>query len=162
MSVSLCAYVSAKKCLLRVSFVTGNYYTCPPGTEPDLDAYRVQANMHERKCTFGKKSEPVALDPCIDAEVAPIEYSFHEGWMFCLGNGERENNYFMNGALDCGNKTKVSNMIIDHIFKCFIKSSSFSLFDVVQNKYKSVIKPKTIKYYFKFKYLLESIMLICY
>lgn len=86
----------------------GNYYKCPHGSEPDLDAYRVQANMHERKCTFGKQSIPVALDPCIEAEVAPIEYSFHEGWMFCLGNGERENNYFQNGTLDCGNKTKVS------------------------------------------------------
>lgn len=85
----------------------GNYYECPEGSEPDLDAYRVQANMHERKCTFGHNSVPVAVDPCIEAEAAPIEYSFHEGWMFCLGNGERDNNYFQNGTLDCGNKTKV-------------------------------------------------------
>lgn len=89
------------------SKLTGNYYKCPEGSEPDLDAYRVQANMHERKCTYGKPSIPVAVDPCIEAEMAPIEYSFHEGWMFCLGNGERENNYFQNGTLDCGNKTKV-------------------------------------------------------
>lgn len=88
-------------------FKPGNYYRCPDGSEPDLDAYRVQANMHERKCTFGRQSIPVPVDPCIEAEVAPIEYSFHEGWMFCLGNGERENNYFQNGTLDCGNKTKV-------------------------------------------------------
>ncbi|XP_013141608.1 PREDICTED: uncharacterized protein LOC106105724 [Papilio polytes] len=85
-----------------------NFYKCPEGSEPDLDAYRLQANMHERKCTFGKPSIPVPVDPCIEAEVAPIEYSFHEGWMFCLGNGDRENNYFQNGTLDCGNKTKVS------------------------------------------------------
>ncbi|VVD00569.1 unnamed protein product [Leptidea sinapis] len=84
----------------------GNYYECPNGSEPDLDAYRVQANMHERKCTYSKASVPVTVDPCIEAEVAPIEYSFHEGWMFCLGNGERENNYFQNGTIDCGNKTK--------------------------------------------------------
>ncbi|KAH9631683.1 hypothetical protein HF086_014684 [Spodoptera exigua] len=50
----------------------------------------------------------VPLDPCIEAEVAPIEYSFNEGWMFCLGNGDRENNYFQNGTLDCGNKTKIA------------------------------------------------------
>lgn len=81
-----------------------------------MDAYRIQANMHERKCTYGKESEPVAVDPCIEAELAPIEYSFHEGWMFCLGNGERENNYFQNGTLDCGNKMKVSRFIIDIFF----------------------------------------------
>ncbi|CAG4935467.1 unnamed protein product [Parnassius apollo] len=84
----------------------GNFYKCPEGSEPDLDAYRLQANMHERKCTYGKPSIPLPVDPCIEAEVAPIEYSFHEGWMFCLGNGERDNNYFQNGTLDCGNKTK--------------------------------------------------------
>lgn len=64
--------------------------------------------MHERKCTNNKQSTPVSVDPCIEAEMSPIEYSFHEGWMFCLGNGDRENNYFQNGTLDCGNKTKVS------------------------------------------------------
>lgn len=30
--------------------------------------------------------------------------------MFCLGNGDRENNYFQNGTLDCGNKTKVKKL----------------------------------------------------
>ncbi|KOB51843.1 TRAP dicarboxylate transporter-DctP subunit, partial [Operophtera brumata] len=84
----------------------GNYYKCPAGSEPDLDSYRVQGNLHERKCTYYKDSIQVPVDPCIEAEVTPIEFSFHEGWMFCLGNGERENNYFQNGTLDCGNKLK--------------------------------------------------------
>ncbi|CAB3246818.1 unnamed protein product [Arctia plantaginis] len=77
--------ISARKKSVYI-IQNGNYYKCPHGSEPDLDAYRIQANMHERKCTFGKQSIPVAMDPCIEAEVAPIEYSFHEGWMFCLGN----------------------------------------------------------------------------
>ncbi|KAJ8723172.1 hypothetical protein PYW08_003084 [Mythimna loreyi] len=105
----------------------GNYYKCPHGSEPDLDAYRVQANMHERKCTFGKPSIPVPLDPCIEAEVAPIEYSFHEGWMFCLGNGERENNYFQNGTLDCGNKTKVP--VDEFLEYCAIDNNIVITFD---------------------------------
>ncbi|KAF9422564.1 hypothetical protein HW555_001768 [Spodoptera exigua] len=86
----------------------GRYYQCPPNSEPDLDDYRKQPNLHDRRCTFGQNSEEVPLDPCIEAEVAPIEYSFNEGWMFCLGNGDRENNYFQNGTLDCGNKTKIA------------------------------------------------------
>ncbi|XP_026744463.1 uncharacterized protein LOC113505825 [Trichoplusia ni] len=105
----------------------GNYYKCPHGSEPDLDAYRVQANMHERKCTFGKQSIPVPLDPCIEAEVAPIEYSFHEGWMFCLGNGERENNYFQNGTLDCGNKTKIA--VSEFLEECAIDNNIVITFD---------------------------------
>ncbi|XP_038214266.1 uncharacterized protein LOC119834061 [Zerene cesonia] len=105
----------------------GNYYKCPEGSEPDLDAYRVQANMHERKCTYGKQSIPVSVDPCIEAEVAPIEYSFHEGWMFCLGNGERENNYFQNGTLDCGNKTKVS--VDEFLSLCAIDNNIVITFD---------------------------------
>lgn len=87
--------------------LSGNYYKCPDYSEPDIDAYRVQANIHERKCTYGKPSIQVPMDPCIEAEIAPIEYSFHDGWMFCLGSGERDSNYFQNGTLDCGNKTKV-------------------------------------------------------
>lgn len=80
--------------------------------------------MHERKCTFGRSSIPVPIDPCIEAEVAPIEYSFHEGWMFCLGNGDRENNYFQNGTLDCGNKTKVrKSSRFTAIKKTFFKPS---------------------------------------
>ncbi|XP_073955138.1 uncharacterized protein [Choristoneura fumiferana] len=105
----------------------GNYYKCPENSEPDLDAYRVQANMHERKCTFGKQSEQVPIDPCIEAEVAPIEYSFHEGWMFCLGNGERENNYFRNGTLDCGNKTKVT--VDEFLELCAIDNNIVITFD---------------------------------
>ncbi|PZC78202.1 hypothetical protein B5X24_HaOG202536 [Helicoverpa armigera] len=105
----------------------GNYFKCPPGSEPDLDAYRVQTNLHERKCTFGQESIPVALDPCIEAEVAPIEYSFGEDWMFCLGNGERENNYFQNGTLDCGNKTKIS--VTQFLEECAIDNNIVITFD---------------------------------
>ncbi|RVE55011.1 hypothetical protein evm_000378 [Chilo suppressalis] len=105
----------------------GNYYKCPEGSEPDLDAYRVQANMHERKCTYGKPSISVPVDPCIEAEMAPIEYSFHEGWMFCLGNGERENNYFQNGTLDCGNKTKVA--VDEFLNICAIDNNIVITFD---------------------------------
>lgn len=118
--------ISSKK---KTTYIVqnGNYYKCPEDSEPDLDAYRVQANMHERKCTYGKNSIPVPIDPCIEAEVAPIEYSFHEGWMFCLGNGERENNYFQNGTLDCGNKTKVS--INEFLEQCAIDYNVVISFD---------------------------------
>lgn len=68
--------------------------------------------MHERKCTYGKPSIPVQIDPCIEGETAPIEYSFNEGWMFCFGNGDRESNYFNNGTLDCGHKVKVSSVAV--------------------------------------------------
>ncbi|XP_053604970.1 uncharacterized protein LOC128672086 [Plodia interpunctella] len=98
--------VSASKKTIYI-IQNGNYFTCPEGSEPDLDAYRIQANMHERKCTYGKPSIPVQIDPCIEGETAPIEYSFNEGWMFCFGNGDRESNYFNNGTLDCGHKVKV-------------------------------------------------------
>ncbi|XP_063381964.1 uncharacterized protein LOC134668410 [Cydia fagiglandana] len=105
----------------------GNYYECPPGSEPDQDAYRTQANMHDRKCTFGKESVKIDVDPCIEAEVAPIEYSFNEGWMFCLGSGERDNNYFKNGTLDCGNKTKIS--MDDFLKLCAIDNNVVISFD---------------------------------
>ncbi|KAI5633243.1 hypothetical protein NE865_14053 [Phthorimaea operculella] len=105
----------------------GNYYKCPNGSEPNVDEYRHQANMHERKCTYGRTSVQVEIDPCIEAEIAPIEYSFNEGWMFCLGNGDRENNYFQNGTLDCGNKTKVS---IDQFYDmCAIDHNIVITFD---------------------------------
>ncbi|XP_026319122.1 uncharacterized protein LOC113229665 [Hyposmocoma kahamanoa] len=105
----------------------GNYYKCPKGSEPDIDTYRVQANMHDRKCTYGKSSYQLPIDPCIEAETAPIEYSFHEGWMFCLGNGDRENNYFQNGTLDCGNKTKIT---VDEVLdQCAIDNNIVILFE---------------------------------
>lgn len=64
--------------------------------------------MHDRKCTFNKIPEQLSVDPCIEGEVAPIEYSYKEGWTFCMGSGDRDTSYFQNGTLDCGNKTKVS------------------------------------------------------
>ncbi|KAG7299170.1 hypothetical protein JYU34_017711 [Plutella xylostella] len=86
----------------------GNYFKCPEGSEPDVDAYRQQVNMHDRKCTFNKIPEQLSVDPCIEGEVAPIEYSYKEGWTFCMGSGDRDTSYFQNGTLDCGNKTKVT------------------------------------------------------
>ncbi|XP_041979722.1 uncharacterized protein LOC121733518 [Aricia agestis] len=105
----------------------GNYFKCPKGTEPDMEAYRVQTTLHEMKCTMGKKAVQIPFDPCLEAESAPIEYSYGEGWMFCLGSGERDANYFQNGTLDCGNKTKVP--LNDFLNECAIDNNVVITFE---------------------------------
>ncbi|KOB67604.1 Uncharacterized protein OBRU01_19539, partial [Operophtera brumata] len=79
---------------------SGKYYSCV-GSEPDMDAFRVQANIHERKCTSGQPAVavPLLVDPCMDAEMAPLEYSYNKEWIFCLGEGERDSTHTPNGEI---------------------------------------------------------------
>lgn len=103
---------------LRINPSPGKYYSCEDGSEPDVDAFRAQANIHERKCTSGKQAVqlPLLVDPCIDAEAAPLEYSYNNEWMFCLGDAERDATHSPDGDVDCGKKIKATQSLFTDRF----------------------------------------------